>query len=46
MSDLLTGFALVDRLSGVVDLLARQLRFSAKLHFLALRCFYSSAGPF
>jgi len=40
---ILAGFAFVDQLPGVVDLIRCELRFPAKLHASALRRLYSGA---
>ena len=42
----LAGFAFVDQLPGVVDLLRRQFHLPAKLHASALRGLHSGAGAF
>src|ERR1022692_4552218 len=46
VSHVLAGFALVDQLSGVVDLFEDKLRPPAKLYAATLSCFYPGAGAF
>jgi hypothetical protein len=46
VSEVLPGFALVDQLPGVVDLLWRQFCLPAKLHASALRGLHSGACAF